>query len=251
MKPMTLVTIPLSHFCEKARWALDLAQLPYREEGHLPLFHMLGTRPRGGRSTPLLVTSEGTLRDSTDILGWIDQTYPLYPRDATQRRAALDLEDRFDEDLGPHVRRVGYFHMLPHKALALRTVTPGAPRWQRAVVGPLYPVVKQVMAKALRITPDGAARSLAKVRAEVAAVSELLADGRPYLVGDAFSAADLTFAALMAPAVFPPGHPVPWPREAERPQALRDLARELGETLAGQHALRMYRDHRGPTKPLA
>ena len=29
----TLVTIPFSHFCEKARWSLDAAGIAYPEEG--------------------------------------------------------------------------------------------------------------------------------------------------------------------------------------------------------------------------
>ena len=35
-----LITIPPSHYCEKARWALDYARIPYREERHPPLFHL-------------------------------------------------------------------------------------------------------------------------------------------------------------------------------------------------------------------
>ena len=33
-----LITIPLSHYCEKARWALDRVALSYREEPHAPRF---------------------------------------------------------------------------------------------------------------------------------------------------------------------------------------------------------------------
>ncbi|MCW3023116.1 MAG: Glutathione S-transferase family protein, partial [Conexibacter sp.] len=31
-----LVTIPISHYCEKARWALDRAGVAYEERRHLP-----------------------------------------------------------------------------------------------------------------------------------------------------------------------------------------------------------------------
>jgi glutathione S-transferase len=30
--PARLVTIPISHYCEKARWALGRARIAYREE---------------------------------------------------------------------------------------------------------------------------------------------------------------------------------------------------------------------------
>lgn len=38
-----LVTIPLSHFSEKARWVLDLSPLDYYEETHVPAFHLSST----------------------------------------------------------------------------------------------------------------------------------------------------------------------------------------------------------------
>ena len=45
--PATLVTIPFSHFCEKARWALELCGVPYEEDGHLPMFHYVAARRAG------------------------------------------------------------------------------------------------------------------------------------------------------------------------------------------------------------
>ncbi|MEG4319599.1 MULTISPECIES: glutathione S-transferase N-terminal domain-containing protein [unclassified Microcoleus] len=30
-----LITIPIGHYCEKVRWALDLLKLPYIEEKHV------------------------------------------------------------------------------------------------------------------------------------------------------------------------------------------------------------------------
>lgn len=247
MTPLTLITIPISHFCEKARWALDLGHLPFVEDGHLPMFHTMHTRRRGGRSTPVLVTPELTLRDSTDILLWVDARHPglLYPTDPTLRQEVLSLEDRFDLQLGPHLRRVGYFHLLPHKRVALSIIAQRAPRWELAAVGPLYPLVRKIMQRGLKITPAGAARSTEKVRALFAEVSALLADPqRRYLVGDTFTAADLTFAALAAPLLFPPEHPIRWPAAPDRPASLAALSDELIATPAGQFALRLYRDHR-------
>lgn len=244
MEALILVTIPLSHFCEKARWALDLAGLPYIEHGHLPLFHMLETRRRGGRSTPLLVTPDGTLCDSTDILMWVDRRRPLYPQDPAARATAAALEDDFDSVLGPHLRRVGYFYGLPYRKEALRLVTRGVPSWEARVAKPLFPLLAQALKRSLKLTPDGTRRSIEKVRATFARVSELLADGRQYLVGDTFGAADLTFAALAAPVLFPPEHPIEWSVEDQRPPEVRALTNELRETPAGRHGLRMYRDHR-------
>jgi glutathione S-transferase len=59
-----LITIPISHYCEKARWALDRTGVAYVNRGHMPLLHWASTVPRGGRSAPFLITSVGTFKDS-------------------------------------------------------------------------------------------------------------------------------------------------------------------------------------------
>lgn len=44
-KPLRLITLPISHYCEKVRWALDRQGIAYREEAHAPIFHGLYTLP--------------------------------------------------------------------------------------------------------------------------------------------------------------------------------------------------------------
>lgn len=241
---LTLVTIPVSHYCEKARWGLDLAGLAYREDGNLPLFHVLRTRPRGGTSVPLLVTPERTLTDSSDILAWLAPTISIYPDDASERSEALALEDHFDVVLGPHTRRAGYALVLPQRELALGIIDQRTARWQTRLARPTFPLLAQVMKRLLKITPTSAARSLDVVRRVCGEVDARLAAGRRYLVGTRFSVADLTFAALMSPLLLPPEHPIAWPARDALPTAWRSLVDELRATLAGQHALRMYREHR-------
>ncbi len=46
-----LVTIPISHFCEEARWALDRAGVEYVEQPHLQLVHVIAARSVGGGRT--------------------------------------------------------------------------------------------------------------------------------------------------------------------------------------------------------
>ncbi len=108
----TLITIPFSHFCEKARWALDRVGVPYTEARHLPMFHWTATFAAGaGRTVPALVSDEGVLGDSTDIVRYADRHAPaarrLLPEDAGARAACDALEDELDEAFGPAVRRIG------------------------------------------------------------------------------------------------------------------------------------------------
>ena len=47
-RPNVLITIPISHYCEKARWALDRAGVDYEEHPHLQLIHRIAVRRAGG-----------------------------------------------------------------------------------------------------------------------------------------------------------------------------------------------------------
>ena len=96
----------------------------------------------------------------------------------------------------------------------------------------------------LEITPESVAISEGKVRATFDEVGERLADGRPFLCGDRFTAADLTFSALSASVLVPPEYGVPLPQPDVLPPAMASLVRELREHPAGAHAMRMYREER-------
>jgi hypothetical protein len=43
-----LVTVGFSHFCEKARWALDVSGMQYYGEVHCPAMHLSATLGLGG-----------------------------------------------------------------------------------------------------------------------------------------------------------------------------------------------------------
>ena len=137
-----LITIPPSHYCEKARWALDRAGISYREEGHPPLLHRLAVKLAGGdRSTPVLVAGKVVLPDSTDILQFIDvehaEGWRPYPTDSQLRVEAEELEEIFDTRLGPHTRRIAYYHLLQHNELFLASVLAGVGGFERsALQGP-------------------------------------------------------------------------------------------------------------------
>jgi glutathione S-transferase len=249
-----LITIPFSHYCEKARWALDRAGIAFTEEGHLPLLHFLPVRKAGGRRTVPVVVADGTvITDSTDIVAWADARAPgsLLPPDPAAREAALQLEDDFDQQLGPATRRWAYFHILPRRDLLGSLVRVGVPRWETLAFSATRPLATRVIARGLKVDAAGAERSRKKIDDAFARVSALLADGRRFLAGDRFTVADLTFAALAAPVVLPPayGFPMPAPTDfSVEPRALIDAWRA---SPAGQLALRLYETERAPARRTA
>jgi glutathione S-transferase len=98
--------------------------------------------------------------------------------------------------------------------------------------------------KIYNINPESAAQAYEKIKSIFEQVNELLADGRTYLVGDSFSAADLTFAALAAPVVQPPQHPMQRVSYKELPPNLVSEINAFRETAAGKFVLRLYRDRK-------
>jgi glutathione S-transferase len=101
--PARLITIPVSHYCEKSRWALKRAQVTFIEERHMPPFHRFATRKIGKRSSsdpmpeternmsplnqfviryvggqtvPVLITETVALRSSDEILNYVDAISP-------------------------------------------------------------------------------------------------------------------------------------------------------------------------------
>lgn len=253
IKPLRFITLPISHYCEKVRWALDRQKVPYREEGHAPLLHALATLPATGfriRTTPVLIDdnpgAQHVIADSTDCLRYLAARYGaswLY----SPPEAAL-LEDQLDSELGPHTRRLVYSYILPDSERVVPLLTRGTPALEARLVAPLFPLIRRIMQRAMRIDAAGVERSRDQIRQQLDLISERLRDGRRYLCGDTLSAADLTFAALAAPVTLPRGYGrFELPALETLPPPLRDEIERARATPAGQLALRLYAEERRPT----
>lgn len=242
-----LLTITLSHYCEKARWALDAVGFDYVEEPHLPLVHRYYTGRTGARQVPVLVTPRHTYRDSGAIVRYADslapRSHPLIPHDAGGRSEALEMERYLDRELGPHARRWAYGELLGSPALGPCFAT-GVSGVERAIAPLVTALVRPLIRRGFRVTPENARRSLDRVREVFAWLDDKLADGRPYLVGDAFGAADITFASLASPVLLPEGFGGALPAPETVPATMRAEVERFRATRAGAHALAMYARHR-------
>jgi glutathione S-transferase len=239
MSSPTLVTIPPSHYCDKARWALDRAGLAYREEGHVPIVHYAFVYPRTRtRTVPVLLRDgERPLVDSNEILRWADSTLPeprrLFPEDPALARAVEGWVERFDQRLGPAVRRHIYCFIALHPRTFVEIFTPGLGALERTFLALGQAGLRAMLRKAFRVSPRAAERTRAEIHALFAEVDAQLADGRRYLLGDRFTAADLTFAALAGPLLSPPAV------RTEMPSGLAETVRLLGATTAAAFGLRL------------
>jgi glutathione S-transferase len=244
-----LITIPISHFCEKARWALDRASISYRERAHLQGFHWIPVARAGGKKTaPVLVCGDRVFADSAEIVeeasARSDPNRALFPADPAAAAEVRALQRDFDEVLGPEGRRWMYFELRGRRDIAIAYACTGVPAWQRRGLPLAYPLVSRIIDRYLDITPASAERSEAEVRASFDRVAERLSDGRPYLCGERFTAADLTFASLSAPLLMPPQYGVPLPQPDELPPAMAAKVHEFRAHPAGAHAMKMFRVER-------
>jgi glutathione S-transferase len=210
--------IPVSHYSEKARWALDYKSVAHERRTPAPGAHMLVsmwlTRGRS-KTLPLLRIDGEVTPDSTAIIAAVERRFtdpPLYPAEPGERRRALELEEFFDEQLGPPIRRVAW-HDLRADPRRMGDVTdrmvPGALRR----FGPARAGARWFGATFVHLrygAGDDEEAEVARGRV-VAALDrlehELDAAGGEFLAGDSFSVADLTAAALFYPLVLPPEGP--------------------------------------------
>jgi glutathione S-transferase len=136
----------------------------------------------------------GAISDSTRIIAALEQRYPeppLYPHEPALRNRALELEDDFDETLGPALRASLVTPIFRQdRDLALRLLTTGMPdaayRRLRSVAR-IFPTFYRFRHKISdrRLENDRAAVSAALDRIERER------HGRAYLVGASFTVADL------------------------------------------------------------
>jgi len=244
-----LVTIPISHFCEKARWALERAGLPYEEERHIQLVHQVAVkRAGGGKTAPALKTSEGTLSESADILRYADEHTPperrLYPEDPGERAQVEELEERFGRVLGYEARRWLYHQVFKDARYFAPWNLTGVPAWERRIFPFVLAPAKVIINRKFAINEESAAAAAKLVDEEFDAVAAMLADGRRYLVGDRFTAADLAFAALAAPAICPPEYGTPLPQPSDLPDDMAAAVLAWRAHPAGEFGLRLFREER-------
>jgi glutathione S-transferase len=238
--------LQISHYNEKVRWALDYKRIPHLRCSLLPGLHRLKAKRLTGDcvTTPVLTLDGRSIGDSTRIIAAIEDRWPeppLYPEDEASRRRALELEEFFDEELGPHIRRAAYHELLAHPGAVVPLFTHGQPLPARMLLWATFPVLRVGMRRAMEIDAEGAAASREKTVAAMDRLEdEITASG--YLVGDAFSVADLTAAALFYPAARPPEFP--YPSVTDPPDSAREFLDSLARRPGGEWVTEMYRRHR-------
>jgi glutathione S-transferase len=239
--------LQISHYNEKVRWALDHKRIDHVRRSLLPGLHILvARRLSGGSTTPVLTLEGRSIGDSTAIIAALEQRWPnptLYPADPGQRARALELEEFFDEEVGPHIRRAVYHVLLDEPDVVVPLFAHGQPWLARAIPRLGFGPMSRAMRRAMAIEPEAAARSR---ELAVQGLDRLEAELGPsgYLVGDSFTVADLTAASLLYPLVLPPEFP--YPTVTVIPEPGQEFVQSLADRPGPRWVSEMYARHRAP-----
>ncbi|MCP5370647.1 MAG: glutathione S-transferase [Hyphomicrobiales bacterium] len=243
-----LIQFLYSPYNEKARWALDLKGVARAERSLLPGPHLpVVKRLTGQTATPVVRFGDRYVHGSARILAELDEMFPdppLYPADPDLRREALEIEARFDDDLGPRIRRAVLDGVIGEPRYVARMFGADQPAWSQALYAAVFPLVRIPLKKGNGITgPASVEDGYAAARIGLDFVAERAGAGG-YLVGGAFSVADLAAASILATLCSPPDSSMDRPRPlAARLARLIDTFRDHPGTA---WVLDMYRRHRYP-----
>jgi glutathione S-transferase len=204
----------ISHYCEKARWALDRLGIEYELRHLAPGAHMQVAQRLGtpGSSVPILVDGDRVVQGSGAILEWADDERAGSPRrlrpDPAFEAECRALEARLDDVAGVHVRRYYYSEALvEHPETVLPIFARDLEESERQSLEESWGLVCRLMTGAMDLGFEQGQESRDILEGELDWLDGLLSDGRSFLVGDRLSRADITAASLLAPVAMPSEHP--------------------------------------------
>jgi hypothetical protein len=267
---LRLITLASSPFGEKARWALDLMETAegsgswyYTEDAHPPLltrFHYSNSQ-----LPVVVVLPDGTVLENSDTI--VRKLCPyLYP--SLIVRPVMEFEDEMAKRLGATLRCHFYGHLLgktmettmptsQYYPVLYQWTTLGVPMVEKVLykVGLMGGMTKSIQ-QLMNVTPervDACQDEIIDVFNEISAKLDALGD-QAYIMDAThmsfgFTAADLTFAALAYPYIRPECMKDEFLiDESLMPPRVVELGKQLRETRAGKHVLRIYENHR-PVDP--
>jgi len=246
--------LAISPYSEKVRWALGHKRIAHDRRAPAPGLHIaVALWLTGGRSPtlPVMELDGRTIADSTAIIAALEERQPdppLYPADPDERARALALEDWFDEHAGPEARRL-FFHDVGREPALLDVAVQRAVPDLRAALGPAATAYAWMFTKVRYGThPDGPAeRAREALVAAFDRIEAELGDG-DHLVGDGFTVADLTAAALLFPVVLPPQAPQ---LEAAVPESYERFRASVRDRRGYRWVEEMYARHYRPAMRIA
>lgn len=209
MKPI-LYQFPISHYCEKVRWALEHKHIEYEIKNLIPGPHLITLKKLAPKShTPVLQCGDKVVQGSEEIIDYLESHYkhpPLTPTNAEAASMAHEWSRFADRNIGVPLRLFFYHHVLPQRSLATNLLTEGGSWWGRPLYALAFPAIRRRMREHMAIN-----------------------------VENTFTRADLAVASLLAPSWRPIGN---------LPNELQAFVEEMHAHKAVIWAREIYAEHR-------
>jgi len=229
---MTLYQFPISHFCEKVRWALKFKGIDHKIQNVLPGPHVTKIRRIAPHSNvPVLVDDARAIQGSSNIIHYLDEKSldnRLTPEDPKIKAQAMAWETEADEEIGIHIRTICYQHLLDQPHIVIPLFTQDGPWYGKWLMQFIFPKLSSQMRKFMDINEESAREARKHLHVMSDKVLSRLRE-HTFLAGDRFSRADLTVASLLAPLAKPQGYGLHWPKRY--PEPLEELREELSDIM--------------------
>jgi len=236
-----------SPYNEKARWALDLKGVPHSRRSLLPGPHAAAIHAKTGQTaTPILKLDGVWVTGSAAIVEALEARFPtppLLPEDPTLRADALAIQQRFDEELGPRMRRATFGALLRAPIYLARVFAAGRSTLTQMAYGALIPAVSGLIRAANGITGPNSITDGERAIEEALAFIDARRGERRYLIGETFTVADMSAAAFIAMVVDFSGTPMAKPKPV--PRAVRAWLARYADHPTAVWAREIYAKHRG------
>jgi len=234
-----------SHYCEKARWALDHKSVSYGIKNLLPGLHRLALRGKvKDTSLPVLRMKGDYIQGSDHIIDFLDRTIStnmLTPGDPGQLAEAKNWETFAANQLATPFSAFYYSIMLESPELFRQRLTQNSPWYASPYYAMTFTRICQRIRELYQINSGSAEIARAKIEAGLKKLELHLKD-RSYLVGNQFSRADLSVAALLSPVAVPL-HPAVTISTIS-PPALTELRTQFATSPVIQWVRQLYKAHR-------
>lgn len=248
MSGLHLITFPPSQDSELSRFLLKHYRIGYTENPHTLFFSSLVTLVRARTILfPALYGEGRTFAGPIPIGKYFEATAPanlkLLPEGVDKKDLNADSA-LIRSTLAPASRLFAYYHLVGIRELLIPSISDGTPRFEKWFVRRFYRFYAFFLRLTLRLTAANAARARQTAEDIMQQMDDRLSDGRRYLLGDQLTQSDIMFAVAAAALVWPDEYGGPVPSLDVMPPAIQELAKTMRNRPSGQHALRVYREHR-------
>ncbi len=248
MASPTLYVFLISHFCEKARWALDYLGIKYELMYVAPGLHRNIAQKLGaiGSSVPILTSNGNVIQGASEIINWAQAQGPDNQKNlpsTSNTKEGAKIEKRVDDILGVHIRRLYYSEALVEYP---ETVKPlfldGIPFLHKIFIWWKWTLIQKLLIKGLDLGSGQFENSRNIIEKELDWLDGLIEGGEGFLSGDRFSRVDLSMASLLAPLALPKEHPTY--NNLKLPPRLNQIAEVWSNRPSMRAVLEFYKNYR-------